>query len=486
MSAPTVRIRGIYTTALTRAFLDADLNVVQPSDPIERRFNEALPVAAADVTIETTADRQGISIVGPRDEVDAVSDVVRTLGRDTFVWESELGVGTIADGEVTATAGGGAVVEFGLDASAAPGELDAKGYLPFTRVAERITPGDMVRARVVSGVAPWSQKRPLLDTRIEIDTGLATLRPGSEGISVDTRDEAAGRELVGMTELLGQTPPEGWGIRWSHEATTADMETLRVALESAIDRATTIEDTAAVTDSGLLDADETPKIRVPGETTQWVWFGCETRTALDEKRRAVTATMSGHHRIKAGSDAASAGVDFVEALCEVDGSEAFPFSTVTDQFGPTVGDTVSIGHGKPDGRLINLGDGTVTERDADGTLAVKRELSGGGTYDALDVPRAAGDTALTKFREGRWWYPTVYRDADGTVKGTYVNICTPVECFPDIVRYVDLHVDVIKHADGTVERVDDDELDAAVTAGYISEPLAKKARSVASALENAL
>jgi predicted RNA-binding protein associated with RNAse of E/G family len=80
----------------------------------------------------------------------------------------------------------------------------------------------------------------------------------------------------------------------------------------------------------------------------------------------------------------------------------------------------------------------------------------------------------------------VYRSADEQLKGTYVNVCTPVECFPDVVRYVDLHVDVIKHADGTVERVDDDELDAAVDAGELLPELAEKARSVATSLENAL
>jgi predicted RNA-binding protein associated with RNAse of E/G family len=80
----------------------------------------------------------------------------------------------------------------------------------------------------------------------------------------------------------------------------------------------------------------------------------------------------------------------------------------------------------------------------------------------------------------------VYRDAEGERKGTYVNVCTPVECFPDVVRYVDLHVDVVKHPDGRVERVDDDELDAAETAGELPSELAEKARSVAGALERAL
>jgi predicted RNA-binding protein associated with RNAse of E/G family len=61
-----------------------------------------------------------------------------------------------------------------------------------------------------------------------------------------------------------------------------------------------------------------------------------------------------------------------------------------------------------------------------------------------------------------------------------------VEVFPREVRYVDLHVDVVKHADGTVERVDDDELDEAIDAGEVPESLAEKARSVATALESAL
>jgi RNA-binding protein AU-1 len=146
---------------------------------------------------------------------------------------------------------------------------------------------------------------------------------------------------------------------------------------------------------------------------------------------------------------------------------------------------VGIGHGKPDGRRIDLGPGSVTDVDGE-TVTVERELSGGGSYDALGVPKREGDVATTKFREGRWWYPTVYRGADGERRGTYVNVCTPLEVFPDEVRYVDLHVDVIKQADGTVERVDDDELDDAVEAGLVGEQLAAKARSVAAAVESAL
>ena len=93
---------------------------------------------------------------------------------------------------------------------------------------------------------------------------------------------------------------------------------------------------------------------------------------------------------------------------------------------------------------------------------------------------------MTKFREGRWWYPTTYKAADGTSKGTYVNVCTPVELFPDCVRYVDLYVDVIRQPDGTVEIVDADELEDAVDAGLVSDELAAKANDVAEAVKRAL
>jgi hypothetical protein len=195
--------------------------------------------------------------------------------------------------------------------------------------------------------------------------------------------------------------------------------------------------------------------------------------------------MAGHHRIKAAANRASDAVDFVEGVC---GSvEEFPQVATFRKFGPEEGGTVAIEHGKPDGRLFTLGRGRVTNLDPGaGKLTVRREMTGGGVYDGLAVLRESGDTAVTKFAEGRWWYPTTYRDEDGRSKGTYVNVCTPVEVFPDAVRYVDLHVDVLAHADGSVERVDDDELDEAEKMGHVSEELAEKARTVAGSVERAL
>lgn len=465
------RVRGIYATALTQILLDAGHDVVQSSAPIRRRFDAELPDADHDVALAATDDRQGVGVGGDPEAVATARSLLWDVGIDTFAWTDPAPTGAVFDGSVRETLGSGAVVDLGDG---------GEGYLPFTNAENHVTDDDRVRVQVTEAAAPWDDDRPLLDTGLKAFGGLATLVSGQQGTTVDTRDDAAGRELAGMTDLLGANTPEGWGVRWSHSATEASMDALNDALVRASERAAAIDDVVA----DDCEVGEPGRLVAPTETA-WCWFGRESRFALDEHRRSVTTTMPGHHRIKAAHEGASAGVDFAEALCDPQG--AFPFDVVTNQFGPAEGDAVRIGHGKPDGRLIFLGSGEVVDFDPDeGTLAVERKMSPGGTYDALDATRESGDIALTKFREGRWWYPTVYRDTEGERKGTYVNICTPVECFPDTIRYVDLHVDVVKHADGRVERVDDDELESAVEAGQISAELAEKTRNVASALERAM
>jgi len=467
-----VRVRGIYTTALTRLLTETDdATVVRASPAIADRFDADFPAERADAAVATADDRQGVSVAGDPAAVERVADLLEGVGTDTFVWEASAPVGAVFDGVVTKTLGGGAVVDLG---NGTGGDLaDCEGYLPYGNVDDHVTVDDRLRVQVRETVAPWSGGRPVLDTTVAVGGELATLSRG-ETVRQSRRPE--------LGDLLPADPPEGWLLQWGRAADDAGLDELDGALSAAADRATAIEDS-------LADADP-PGERAPEPVwtdvaTVWAWFGRESRFSLDETRRAVTPTMAGHHRVKAGDERASAAVDFVEAVCPGVESE-FPFDAVTRQFGPTEGDSVSIGHGKPDGRLITLGSGEVVERDPDGKVVVRREMSPGGTYDALGTDREAGDSAETTFTEGRWWYPTIYRDADGASKGTYVNVCTPVEVFPGQIRYVDLHVDVVKHRDGTVERVDDDELDAAVADGLIAPGLAAKARSVAAAVERAL
>ncbi len=470
---PTARIRGIYTTALTHLLTDMGVEVVQASEPIRERFDDDFAVAPADVALETSRDRQGLECSGEPSIVELVVDTLESLALDTFCWESATPRGAVFDGEVTGSAGRKAIVDLGDGLEGALYYDDVDGY---------VEAGDRYRLQVRDDFAPWADRRPRLVPTLEIRGGLLTLSRDRQGVTAAASGQRA-TELVGMTDLLSPTIPDGWGLRWRQAALEAELSAMGSALESAIGEATTLEATLDGTD----EPGEPARLAAP-ERTVWCWFGRKSRFELDRKRRAVETTLAGHHRIKVADRAASSAVDFVEAVCGTElsvDSEDFPFDAVATQFGPLEGDRLALGHGKPDGQLITLGTGEVTEWDEEGTVTLEREMGGGGTYDALGVPIESGDVAETKLREGRWWYATTYRDSEGTAKGTYVNICTPVELFPDCARYVDLYIDVIRHADGTVETVDADELEAALEDGLVSPALAEKARRVADALERA-
>jgi len=110
----TARVRGIYTTAITRLLSETGREVVQASEPIRERFERSFDAAPADVSIETTRDRQGIEISGTPDAVEPVANELEDLAIDTFRWPDDVSRGAVFDADVLEAGGGsGAVVDLG-------------------------------------------------------------------------------------------------------------------------------------------------------------------------------------------------------------------------------------------------------------------------------------------------------------------------------------------------------------------------------------
>ena len=197
-----VRVRGIYTTAVTRLLLDADAEVVQASEPIRERFAADFADVPHDVTVATTGDRQGVGIHGGTDAVTAAADCLSDVARDTFAWADPTPPGAVFDAAVTETLGSGAVLDLG----------PAEGFLPYDATDAYVDAGDALRVQVRESAPPWGDRRADLGTEVRADRGFATLVRGREGITVDTRDDAAGRELAGMTDLLGVEVDDRLGV----------------------------------------------------------------------------------------------------------------------------------------------------------------------------------------------------------------------------------------------------------------------------------
>ncbi len=466
---PTVRIRGIYATALTRVVTQEDgMQVVDPSPPIADRFATDFPSGDPTVWVEMTDDRLGVRLTGEREATTELADRLHSVAIDTFSWDDRAPKGAVFEGTVDRKDGRGWIVTIG----------ETAGYLPARRIDAEVTEGQSIRVQVREPAPPWNDSLPRLDTVIRVPGSLASLQRGVDAAVAETPGGEAGQELARTTDLLSTSIPADWGVAWQPAAIDAEMSTLDAALSRLVDRANRID---AALESGDGDG---PGIVSP-LATRWVRFGRETRFALDEHRDAVTETMPGHHRIKAGGDDAGTAVDFVEALDS--DIEDFPFGPATATFGPEPGDTVRIVHAKPTGEAFDLGRGTVTDRTpAKERVTVEREMTSSGRYDALETAREPGDTATTRFAEGRWWYPTVYRGSGGESKGTYVNVATPVEVFPGAIRYVDLYVDVIKRPDGSVAIVDEAELAEAREAGDLSDEIAEKATQTAQKVADVL
>ena len=321
-----VRIRGIYTTALTELLRD-EHDIVSASPPIRERFDEQFPAAVDDVTIRTTDDRLGVGLAGQRDAVSEIRGRLEAIARDTLAWDAVAPKGAIFAGEVSETLGSGAVVDLG----SVDGE-SVSGFLPYNRVDGYVDEGDRYRVQIATPAPPWDDRRPSLATDLRIPGGLVELRRGGGGST---------RETV----------------------------------------------MSAIADAG----DDLGPIVAP-RSGAWLWFGRESRFELDDHRRAVETTMTGHHRTKAAAEAASAAVDFVEALCDPTGE--FPFEAVTDTFGPVAGD-----RSRSSGRWRVAAPTTPSASSESRATSRRRRSSrgGGGTRPSTKAPmaNAAGPTSTS-------------------------------------------------------------------------------------------
>jgi len=213
-----------------------------------------------------------------------------------------------------------------------------------------------------------------------------------------------------------------------------------------------------------------------------------SKKSMDKLRASATPTLDGHHFYKSCGGKVSSALEMAERLLEEGKAQEDIEKSFKEQIlyeFPEEGSVVDIEHVKLSGVVFHLGQATI-EAINDNELKYKRVMRSNGFYDGLGVKKEAGDIALSEAKLGEWCITTKYFSSNGELKGTYVNLNTPVEIYPHAIRYVDLEVDVCIQPSGAVQVLDLEKIEKALEKGFISKGLfeivKEKAYEIASAI----
>jgi len=445
------KIRGIYSTALTKLLLDNSIGIVEPSVTTKERFKLDDDSETPDITIEDRSDRHGIRTSGNREATERFKYILQSCLDDAIVRKWPVSVDGIYKGLLR-----------GVDISTRSVLVDigeAVGRVP-EEEKEKITSKEIIvqvkRGRI-------GAKEPSLTTKITIPGRYAVLIPeGKVGVSLKIQDPEVRAKLY---ELGKKLSPPNCGIIWRTAATTQPLENLEEEVESLAREAENVWQRAKHV--------EAPVILREGSYVMDVELSALSKRRLDEIRATMCPTLAGHHYYKVVGGQVAVALEMTEALLEKGKPRKeieLAFKQEIEAEYPFAGAAIGIEHVKPSGIVLHLGKATIEFLD-ETSIRLRRIFGKSGVYDGLGVRKEAGDVAVTEAKLGEWYFQTKYYSKDGLYKGCYVNFHTPLELYPYYVRYVDLEVDVCMLPDGTLKTVDEEKLEKVVRQGFVSERL---------------
>jgi Ribonuclease G/E len=440
---------------LTKLLLESDFEVVHPSAKIRERFNIEENEELPDLVISDRRNRQGVYARGKLEPIDVFSSILRSHFDDTIIRRWAFTVGGIYHGKINQTdsATNSVLVDIG----------PVIGRIYREEMAE--VRSKQIIVQVKSGLG---RRKPLLATNITI--------PGKYAVLISQHMVKVSKRLFDFDERsrllrLGEDlAPPNWGIIWRRTAANQTAGALKSEVASLVKEGEHVLKKA--------EHVEAPTLLWEGSHLVNVEFPALSKARMDEIRGAVTPTVRKHHYYKACGEKVSSALEIAERLLDKGQAQKEVeelFTQAVEEEYPTIGSSIDIEHVKPSGKVLHLGKALIQNFDHNGSgisVHLRRNFKNKGMYDGLNVPKEPDDYAVTKVEIGEWHFETQYFSRDGQLKGTYVNLNTPVELYPHGIRYVDLEVDVCLWPDGRVEKLDEEKLEKAVEEGLVSEKLA--------------
>jgi Ribonuclease G/E len=450
-----VKIRGIYSTALTKMLLDNDFEIVQPSLTIKNRFGISGNSAPPDIKIKDRYDLQGVRVLGTSDAVKKFQSILHSAFDDVLTREWRVSIDGIYKGKPLESD------EYTVYVDLGSGVIGRLPRSEFVMAEDKPLLVQVERKRI-------GAKQPVLTTKLKIVGNYAILAQNSKvGVSLKIRDLKKREELYALGKTLA---PDGWGIIWRESSANQSRETLENEIKELVAKVKILNEKASHAEAQAL--------LIEGLGFMDVEFPYFSKKSLDKLRASVSQTLDGHHFYKCCGNEASAALEMAEKLLEKgqDRNEVEKsFEEALFCKFPEEGSLMDVEHVKLSGIVFHLGQATIESLD-DEQIKYSRIIRSDGFYDGLGVKKEAGDKAVSETKMGEWCITTKYFASNGDWKGTYINLNTPVEIYPKAIRYVDLEVDVCIHPDGTNKILDVEKLEKALERGYISKKLFEKTK----------
>ncbi len=449
------KVRGIYSTALTKLLLDQGFEIVQPSLAIKNRFGLSDNSAPPDLKIKDRYDLQGIRVLGTFEAASTFQSILHSAFDDALTRRWLVSVDGIYKGNIVESDEYAVYVSIGNSTT---------GKLPKSEATitnEKSLTVQVERKRI-------GAKQPVLTTNLKIVGDYAILAKNSKiGVSLKIRDLNKRAELYALGKTLA---PEGWGIIWRESSVNQSRESLENEITTLTAKVKMLNDKAPHAES--------PTLLIDGSYFMDVAFPWFSKRSTDKLRASVAPTLDGHHFYKSCGGKVSVALEMGEKLLEKGQSISEVEKSFKEQIlgeFPEVGSLVDVEHVKLSDFVFHLGQATIESLD-DEQITYSRIMRSDGFYDGLGVKKEAGDKALSETKAGEWWITTKYFSNSEEWKGTYINLNTPVEVYPKAIRYVDLEVDVCIQPDGAINVLDMEKLEKALENRIISQRLFAKVK----------
>jgi Ribonuclease G/E len=451
------KIRGIYSTALTKLLLDEGLTIVQPSIEIEERFHLPKCEEQPDIEIHDKIDYQGIVAIGSSNSIEAICNLLSKLD-DAVIRKYPFTLNGVYKGFIKSFDPRlkMAIVDIGVS----EGLLGIKMEKPQGKLKEGGIIVQVIRANE-------SSKIPILSDKIKLSGKyLSIVLDGSAKLDEKINNYDLSFKSFKIAKELN---PQGLRIFLNPSALNQPLEALKDEAKSLIKTWQFIVEKAK--------REEAPTILMEGKQIVEVEFPWLSKKELDRVRRTVVPTVENHHYYKAYGKNLALEVDVAEKLLkegkpnsEVEAS----LKRIIEEGYPHEGSIISIEHVKLDGSVLSLGKAEVVSFDKkELKIELLRIIRSNGLYDGLDILKEFGDIAISEAKLGEWYLKTRYYSKNRVLKGTYINFNTPIELYYNKIRYIDLEIDLSILPNGQVKILDEDKFKEAIKNGILNEKVSK-------------